>query len=210
MNHPRTLRRVTVGGVALVSAVVLAACGSGGDEPSGSMNGMGDSSSSSSPQPSSASSTERPSVSGSRAGDVMFAQTMVPHHEQALEMADAALENDSASSRVKALASKIKKAQDPEIKTMKGWLEEWGQPMSASGHDMGDGMMSDHEMADMEAAHGRDFDHMWLTMMVRHHEGAVAMAKEVLGTTKDADVRKLAQSVVDSQTEEIATMEGML
>ena len=79
-------------------------------------------------------------------GDVEFAQMMIPHHEQAVEMADLALSNDTASPEVKALAGQIKAAQDPEIQTMQGWLSQWGawQSSGSMAHGSG-GMMSDED-----------------------------------------------------------------
>lgn len=152
-----------------------------------------------------------------RDGDVMFAQMMIPHHEQAVEMADLALEKDGVSAEVKDLATDIKAAQDPEIKTMSEWLTEWKAPASASngmdhggGHDAGAGMMSDDDMQALQAAEGAEFDEQWLTMMIEHHEGAVEMAKDVLKTTKDPEVKALAEAVVSGQEAEISTMQGLL
>ena len=136
---------------------------------------------------------------------------MIPHHEQAVEMATIALENGTASNDVKALARQIKDAQDPEVQTMKGWLGEWGAQESAGPMDHGSGgMMSDQDMSALMAADGTDFDEMWLTMMIEHHRGAVTMAQDVLATTANAEVRSLATAVVEGQEQEIATMQGML
>jgi uncharacterized protein (DUF305 family) len=143
--------------------------------------------------------------------DVKFAQMMIPHHEQALEMATLALENDTASADVKSLARRIEAAQDPEIQVMKGWLSQWGAQESSGPMDHGPGgMMSVEDMDALKAASGADFDRMWLTMMIEHHQGAVTMAQDVLAATDDADVKKLANAVVTGQQEEIATMQGMI
>ena len=143
--------------------------------------------------------------------DVEFAQMMIPHHEQAVEMADLALQNDSASADVKALATQIKSAQDPEIQKMKGWLGKWGASESSGpmGHGSG-GMQDDQDMNTLKAASGADFDRMWLTMMIAHHQGAVTMAQDVLATTSNADVKDLANAVVEGQKNEIATMQGLI
>jgi len=145
------------------------------------------------------------------AGDVEFAQMMIPHHEQAVEMADLALQNDSASADVKALATQIKAAQDPEIKLMQGWLGQWGAQESTGpmGHGSG-GMMSDQDMSSLMGASGPEFNQMWLTMMIEHHQGAVTMAQDVLATTANPEVKKLATAVVQGQEKEIATMQGIL
>ena len=188
-------------GASLVLALALTGCGS--DDSTG-MGGMDHGS----PGSSSTSS----SADAGRSGDVMFAQMMIPHHEQAVEMADMALKRPS-SPEVTGLARKIKAAQGPEIASMQDWLREWGAPSAAadSGHmGHGGGMMSDADMGRLESAQGAGFDRMWLTMMIEHHEGAVVMAKGVLGTTTNPDVRTLAQAVVDGQTEEIGTMKALL
>lgn len=193
---------------ALAGSVALSACGGSDTDHNGmtGMNGMGSASSSS---------TSSPSAKVDPA-DVMFAQSMVPHHQQAVEMADMAL-TQARSAEVKTLAQDIKAAQDPEIATMNGWLNKWGAPTGSSdmggmnGMDHGsDGMMSQADMTKLSQATGAEFDRMWLTMMVAHHEGAVTMAQDVLTTTKDAEVQTLAQSIVAGQTKEIATMKALL
>jgi uncharacterized protein (DUF305 family) len=144
-------------------------------------------------------------------GDVEFAQMMIPHHEQAVAMSTIALENETASEDVKALARQIECAQGPEIQTMQGWVSRWGAAESAGPMDHGSGgMMSDQDLMALEDASGDEFDRMWLSMMIEHHEGAVTMAKDVLATTADAEVEELATAVVEGQEKEIATMQGML
>jgi uncharacterized protein (DUF305 family) len=187
------------GAVALTG--LLAACGGTSSNTSSGTDGHGTSSS--------ASST---SVAAGRAGDVMFAQMMIPHHEQAVEMAEIALGKPDASSQVRELATAIKQAQDPEIQTMTGWLEKWGAstPMGGMDHGgTGSGMMSDADMQALQQADGKAFDQKWTSMMLAHHEGAIVMARQVLGTTADPDVKALADAVVKAQTEEITKMKAM-
>ena len=186
----------------LAAVLALSACGSDTDS-AGSMTGMSGHGPNSSTSSTSA-------ASSSRAGDVMFAQMMVPHHRQALEMADVALASDAASGQVRTLAEQIKAAQDPEIQTMQGWLKEWGAPTTATMDHGSGGMMSEQDMAALKAAKGPEFNRMWLHMMIEHHQGAVTQAQDVLSTTADTRVRQLAQSIVDGQQKEIATMKGML
>ena len=168
-------------------------------------------------------STKAPASAGTgasdagRAGDVMFAQMMIPHHQQAVEMADIALSNQGASQQVRQLATQIKAGQDPEIQKMGGWLQSWGAALPTSGmghHDMGgtpaQGMMTQADMDQLKAADGVTFDKQWVTMMTAHHEGAITMAKQVLATTQNPDVKTLAEAVVEAQTKEIATMKGLL
>ena len=194
----RLTSRLAIPAASAVLILALSACGS--DDSHGTMSGAGATSSSTADG-----ATTAPS------GDVAFAQMMIPHHEQAVEMADVALANDTASQDVKALAGQIKAAQDPEIQTMQGWLSQWGASASAGPMDHGSGgMMSDDDMSSLMGASGAEFDQMWLTMMIEHHEGAIEMAQDVLATTADPDVEKLATAVVQGQEKEIATMQGML
>ena len=145
--------------------------------------------------------------------DVTFAQGMIPHHEQAIEMADIALDPKvGASEAVKTLATQIKAAQDPEIVTMTAWLKDWGKSMMGSdhsGHAMG-GMMSSGQMSDLEAARGTAFDRLFYELMIKHHEGAVEMATTVQKSGSNADVRALATQVISGQTAEINAMKGAL
>ena len=186
--------------LALVAALTLAACGSN------------DSSSSSSSSAGSAS-------SDFDKADVTFAQSMIPHHQQAVRMAKMARLHASTS-QVKQLAVKIAAAQGPEIDTMTGWLKDWGQKapsgsmngMGGRGHGMGSmpGMMSSQQMKGLGSATGATFDRMWLTMMMKHHRGAVAMAKTEQATGKNVDAVALAKKIEAAQTAEISQMKSIL
>ncbi|KQT92067.1 hypothetical protein ASG49_08820 [Marmoricola sp. Leaf446] len=149
--------------------------------------------------------------------DVRFAQQMVPHHAQAVEMADQALDT-SRDPDVRRLAEEIRAAQDPEIETMTGWLEEWGEDVPDTSGGMAgmgdmegmDGMMSEAEMQRLDDASGAEFDRLWLELMVEHHQGAVEMARaEQADGTYDAAVA-LAEEVERTQRAEIAEMEELL
>jgi len=148
--------------------------------------------------------------------DVAFAQGMIPHHAQAIEMADIALDSKvGASQQVRDLATRINGAQDPEIQLMTGWLTAWGQPMQANmgtGHDMStmDGMMSAAEMDTLGTMTDADFDKMWMEMMIRHHQGAVAMAQTVKAAGSSPDVLALADEVIAAQQAEITEMQALL
>lgn len=147
------------------------------------------------------------------AADVTFATDMIPHHRQAVMMSELA-ESRSDNPDVLELASAIRDAQDPEIQTMSGWLEEWGEPVPGEmdGMDGMDipGMMSEEEMADLEAASGASFDEMFLESMIAHHTGAVQMAQTEQADGQYADAIELAELIEQSQTAEIETMEGLL
>ncbi len=147
--------------------------------------------------------------------DVVFAQSMIPHHQQAVEMANLALDSDrKASAPVKELAKKIQRAQQPEIDVMTTWLTSWGKPIemdhSSMDHGAMEGMMSADEMASLEKATESPFDTVWLTMMIRHHEGAVTMSKTVAGKGESPEVQTLAASIISAQEAEIAEMKTML
>lgn len=164
--------------------------------------------------------TDATTAAGSSAAfdddDVMFAQGMIPHHEQAIEMADIALDPTvGAGPEVVDLATRIKAGQDPEIQQMTGWLETWGQPMqmdTSDGHDMAgmDGMMTVEEMDELGTMTGADFDRMWMEMMIRHHEGAIEMAETVKADGSDPEVLALADAVIAAQQAEIAEMQALL
>jgi uncharacterized protein (DUF305 family) len=152
--------------------------------------------------------------------DVAFATGMIPHHAQAIEMADLAVQR-SASAPVKDLAVKIKAAQAPEIAQLSGWLGGWGKPVPATGgsmamdHGSGQhagmvGMMSQAEMDALAKASGAAFDTLWLQMMIKHHEGAVTMAKTQLAGGENPATKELAQAIISSQSAEITTMKQLL
>lgn len=193
-------------GLVLVTAVGLGACSS---DHSG-MSGM-----------STSTTIEIPANANYNATDIGFAQGMIPHHAQAIEMADLALTN-TKNPDVLALANKIKAAQSPEIIKLSGWLREWGQsvPSTASGsmdHDMSgtpgmmmDGMMSQADMDRLETSTGTEFDRLWIELMIQHHEGAVKMSKTEVAGGKNPDAISLAQVIISSQQAEITTMESLL
>jgi uncharacterized protein (DUF305 family) len=153
-----------------------------------------------------------------REGDIVFAQNMIPHHEQALEMSALALATD-ASPEVTALARDIQQAQDPEIVLMRKWLRDWDAeelPHSGSPGEESDG--HEHEMAGMATgdqllalaeASGEEFDAMWLDLMVAHHEGAIEMAEQVAGTSEDLEVQALAEAIIVAQAAEIERMQAL-
>ncbi|MBZ5736407.1 DUF305 domain-containing protein [Nocardioides sp. TRM66260-LWL] len=199
-------KSITLAALAVAGSLTLAACGS--SDSMGNMPGMGSSSTSSSPTPNSS------SMADFNDADVTFATDMIPHHRQAVEMAKLA-ETRAASQKVKDLAMQIMNAQDPEIQTMSSWLTAWGKPVPADmgGMDMSGsmpGMMSSSDMADLKKASGADFDQMFLTMMIAHHQGAIEMAKTEETGGMNTDAIALAQQIEAAQTTEITTMKGLL
>lgn len=199
------IRRTTLVAVAGAASLVLAACGSS-DDTSAGHNGHASSASASASAPA--------SQGQHNAADVAFAQGMIPHHRQAVEMADLA-PTRAESAEVKKLADEIKKAQDPEIKTLSGWLTSWGEQVPAEGamdhsaHGMA-GMMTAEEMDKLKASSGKAFDTAFMEMMIKHHEGAVAMAKTEKADGSFADAKTMADAIITSQTAEITMMNNLL
>ena len=184
------MRKTLTAAILATALITLAACGGGSDSDT---------------------------AEGHNDADVTFAQQMIPHHQQAIEMAKAA-ETRAESQEVKDLAADIEAAQDPEIETMTGWLESWGEDvpdegMSGMDHMSSDdmpGMMSEDDMTELEDATGAEFDQMFLTMMIEHHEGAIEMAKTEQADGESADAKALADDIETAQTAEIQTMQDLL
>ena len=147
-------------------------------------------------------------AAGFSSDDIMFAQMMIPHHEQAIEMSTLA-ESRAENPEVKALAAKIKAAQAPEIEVMKGWLTKAGASLDMGHAAHMDGMLSEEQMQALRNASGAEFDRMFLEGMILHHEGAIEMTKMVTGS-KNAAAHELGHSIDDSQTDEIAYMKELL
>jgi uncharacterized protein (DUF305 family) len=142
--------------------------------------------------------------------DVMFAQMMLPHHTQAVEMSDMLLAKDGIDEDVTALAETIKAEQAPEIDQLTTWLDAWGQDTEAStDHSMG-GMMSSSDMDALEKADGTDAGRLFLEQMTAHHEGAVEMAQTEIEGGQNPDAVQMATTIVSSQTDQIATMKDLL
>ena len=168
-----------------------------------------------------------------------FAQGMIPHHEQAVEMADMVLGKQGVQPAVVSLANKIKAAQAPEIETMQGWLAQWGvSPATTTsnmpgpnmpghnmpGHDMsgggmgdmpamgggGHGMMSEGDMAALQNAQGAEAGRLFLEQMIAHHEGAITMAEEEIKIGQFPAAVELARNIVSAQQVEIGDMRALL
>lgn len=140
--------------------------------------------------------------------EIMFAQMMIPHHQQAVDMGELA-ETRASDPRVREIASRILNEQAPEIEQMKGWLDYAGAPMEM-GHEMGmDGMLSEKEMLELEKATGAVFDKLYVEGMIEHHKGAILMA-EMITNSKNAEARALAEAIVTSQTAQIKELTQIL
>ncbi|MBW3575914.1 MAG: DUF305 domain-containing protein, partial [Actinobacteria bacterium] len=160
--------------------------------------------------------TQQSSAAAFNDADVAFAQGMIPHHAQAVDMADLA-DDRAGDPEVRDLAQRIRAAQQPEIDLMAGWLDDWGHPMDfADNMDMGEmdmgemGMMSDQAMERLESATGEEFDRLFLSGMREHHLGAVAMAEEELSEGESPEAKQLAQEIIDTQRAEIEEIDALL
>ncbi|MCX5173864.1 DUF305 domain-containing protein [Streptomyces antibioticus] len=203
----RARRAALATAIAAVAALSLAACGDDGN-----------SGATSAPPPATATAPATVPAGDHNQADVTFAQGMIPHHRQAILMSEM-VQAHASSDEVKALAEKIKKAQEPEIATMSAWLKAWGEkvPTGMDGMDGGDhdgsgmpGMMDNQRMDMLRGASGTAFDTMFLTMMIEHHEGAVEMAKTEKAEGAYGPAKTLADDIITSQTAEIAQMKTML
>ncbi len=197
------LHRLAASAIALTLIASLAACGS-------------DDSTSADTTPAAKAPGGSTATAALNDADIEFAQGMIAHHEQAIEMAEIALDPSvGASPEVVDLATRIKGAQDPEVELMTGWLTAAQEPVvmdATEGHDMSsmDGMMTAEQMDAMAAMTGTEFDQMWLEMMIAHHEGAISQSKTVKADGSNADVLALADQIITAQQGEITEMQAIL
>jgi uncharacterized protein (DUF305 family) len=213
-----TRRKLTIGVATLAALATLTACSAASSE-----------------QANASPSTATPSAPATAAHnnvDVTFAQHMIPHHEQAIEMSDIILAKQNIDPRVVELAGQIKAAQAPEIEQMQNWLAQWGEPtMSAmpgdsmmpgmpshsmmpgmdgmDGMDGMAGMMSDEDMTALQNAQGVDASKLFLQQMIEHHQGAITMSQHEISSGQYPDAVALARSIETSQQQEINTMQGI-
>ena len=178
------MRRILL---ALAAALLLAACNQGGqDQEEGTA----------------------PAEAAPNDADVTFTQNMIPHHQQAIEMAKL-VDSHTDRTELRKLANSIMRGQSQEITQMQGWLRSWGKPATPSeGHGgHGDtempGMMSEADMRGLMEATGTEFDLAFVEMMAAHHQGAIDMANTELKDGSAPEVTRLAQQVIDTQQDEI-------
>lgn len=182
--------RFISGTIAVIAALTLAACSSGG-----SSGGSSD-------------------ASDHGPDDVMFAQMMIPHHEQAIELSDIALDPTVGSSEiVRDLATRIKAEQDPEIAFMKEKLTSWNESLEMTSDmdhsEMMKGMLTIAELDELSALRGAEFDARWIESMILHHEGAIAMAEDLIESGKNAELIQLAREIIEAQKAEIEEMKAL-
>ena len=198
-------KTLTISALGIAAAIALAGCaGNSGSTPTSTMPGMGSGGMG-------MASSSAPATANHNAADTLFAQGMIPHHAQAVEMSEMMLKKQGMDARITAVATKIKAAQAPEIEQMTGWLKTWNEPTQmASSHSMGDGMMGDDNLKTLDAAQGTEAAKLFLTQMIAHHEGAVMMAKTESSQGKNPDAIQLSKTIVTSQEAEIQEMKELL
>jgi uncharacterized protein (DUF305 family) len=204
MRTTRALGSLSLG---LALAVGLSACGDDADNSSAQV-----------------------SITEHNDADVAFAGDMIQHHAQALAMVDLTMDRP-LDPEVEALAEDVRAAQALEIETLAGWLTDWDEQIPETirdhvnaGHGAGDlsdsmrdldhgdmpGMMSADDIDALENTSDTEFQEMWLEMMIEHHEGAIEMAKSEQEDGRYKPAVDLAGDIVDSQSQEVATMQDLL
>jgi uncharacterized protein (DUF305 family) len=173
--------------LALAAALLLTACNQGGqDQEQGTA----------------------PAEAAPNDADVTFTQNMIPHHQQAIEMAKL-VDSHTDRPELHRLADSVESSQRQEITQMRGWLRSWGKPATPSeGHGgHGDtempGMMSEADMRRLMEATGTEFDLAFVEMMAAHHQGAIDMANTELKDGSLPEVTRLAEQIIDIQRDEI-------
>jgi uncharacterized protein (DUF305 family) len=146
--------------------------------------------------------------------DVEFTQMMIPHHRDAVSMAELAPDR-TEHPFILDIAQRIQEAQDPEIEQMTEWLEDWGEDVpteTTGGHDMGGDMpeASSGMVDELSAASGPTFDRLFAEMMIEHHQGAIDMANEEIANGQSSEVIALAEAIIEAQQAEIAEFENFL
>ena len=219
-------RSTTLTTLALASALALAGCGTSGEETAGEAPEATTSAAAGAGSTDTA--TAAPSTSAEAVteehndADTMFAQMVIPHHQQAVQMSEVMLAKDDLDPDVEELANKVVAAQGPEIDQLKNMLETWGEPTSMEsggmegmdhGSDSGagmEGMMTEEQMQELEAAEGAEAAEMYLTMMTAHHRGAIDMAQEQVAEGQNPQAIEMAQKVIEDQEAEIQEMDRLL
>ena len=178
------MRRILL---ALAAAVLLAACNQGGQSQEQGT---------------------APAEAAPNDADVAFTQNMIPHHQQAIDMAKL-VGSHTDRPELRKLADSIVSSQGQEISQLQGWLRTWGEPETPpEGHGgHGDtempGMMSEADMSRLMEATGTEFDLAFVEMMAAHHQGAIDMANAELKDGSLPEVTRLAQQIIDTQRDEI-------
>ena len=200
MNSTRT--RITAGLAGVAAIVALSSCSTAAKEDHNA-------------HPSTTASASSAAQAAHNEDDVMFAQMMIPHHQQAVELA-ALVPDRSTNPALLNLAGAISAQQQPEIDTMRDALKKWGVNPDEMAHGSGhagmtmQGMVDDATMVKLEALKGAEFDALWLESMISHHKGAIAMADVEIKDGASPEMVSLAKSIVSAQQAEVDQMTSML
>jgi uncharacterized protein (DUF305 family) len=145
--------------------------------------------------------------------DIAFAQKMIPHHQQAVEMS-AMVPGHSTNHGLVVMAKHIQLDQQAQIDTLTELLEQWGVPVGRQGHKHGDmavdGMVDQATINQLPSLSGEAFDALWIRSMVTHHRGAVSMASEEIAAGENPDAVRMAKIIVTTQQREIAYLNHLL
>lgn len=200
------VRRTAAASVLALGLASIAACSPG--EPASQAPSAG-------PPPLASSAPAQPGGTVSPAhnqADVQFVKMMVPHHQQALRMAEIVLPKPGLDPQVRQMTEKIQREQGPEIATMQSWLGAWnaGPAMSLEQAQGMQGLLSPDELAQLERADGASASQLLLQQMIGHHQGAVSMAQPEIQGGTNPQATQLAHSIVQSQQQQIQKMQSML
>ena len=163
-------------------------------------------------EPGLASASAGPNANGFNDMDVRFVQMMLPHSDQAVSMTDLLLDKRGVNSEAAALARQIRDAQQAEIETMNGWFEAMGRPQVEEGPHHGglEGMLDENEMQQLDLANARDGQRLFLEGMIKHHTGAIELAKREIADGQHQGAVELANNIARTQQHEIEVMTDLL
>jgi uncharacterized protein (DUF305 family) len=168
--------------------------------------------------------TTRPTAPQPTQADIDFMQGMIMHHSQAVEMT-ALIPSHTKDPEIRSLGARISRSQSDEMNFMKRWLIARNLPVSMAMPGMPDmdmhgnpmqampGMLTPDQMATLRQAKADQFDHLFLTGMIQHHNGALIMVKALFdtpGAGQDADIFDFATDADNTQRAEIRIMQSML
>ncbi|WP_214106427.1 DUF305 domain-containing protein [Acrocarpospora catenulata] len=205
---------------ALAAMALLAACSEATPEASPTTSAPAVSSAAPTPTPDAPSPTPSPvpesptpdavitPEKGYNEADIQFAASMIPHHLQAFDLTQLAATR-AGDQWVRDLASRIYGQLDPEVRTLKNWLDEWGAEPLPRDHKLPGGV-SRADLEKLAATSGPAFDRRFLTLMIDHHEGALTLAKAEQAEGASAAAKAMAGGIVTSQEAEIKEMKKYL
>jgi len=140
--------------------------------------------------------------------EIMFAQMMIPHHEQAISMSETALKK-SRNQEILKLSRQIKSLQSSETSQLAYWLKATDSSMTMD-HDMQmSGMLTTKELASLKRLTGTQFDRTFLQLMIKHHQGAIEML-DLISDSKNTEAKALAKAIKSAQSKEITSMKLLL